>query len=481
MQAPKLVLGFDIETSEQAQDDKISPITVASTVTSDGEKIAWFSMDSDLSFHGIHGKPQEETWMPPAGKVSQLMSKETAKAMLDYMALKKSQGYVLFAWNGAGFDLKMIGHLAGDVELAGKLCMDLYDPMYQVLSIKGYPVGLSAVQKGLGIEQEKSMSGKDAPEAWKNGEFQKVTSYVIGDSEITVQIAFAIAKANGINWVTKAGKPSSLRFDKFLTVAECLLLPSPNTSWMDKPIDRKQVIAWVPSSLRPEGAVQKPAAPAQKPTPQASPASKPALQQDDNAGTKPVLLVISGPSGAGKTLLVEELMRTMPSLKRSVTVTTRKPREGESDGSSYHFVSPEKFDQMVAKGAFLEWAEVHGGKYGSSKTDVSEKLGDKQNVAMIVDVQGGASIRKFFNDLPEATKTKFRFADVFITAPSMDELKRRLTKRGQDDAASIEKRMENAVGEIAQAKLYKYVIVNDDRHKAWDKLRSIVLAEKCRQ
>ena len=94
MQAPKLVLGFDIETSEQAQDDKISPITVASTVTSDGEKIAWFSMDSDLSFHGIHGKPQEETWMPPAGKVSQLMSKETAKAMLDYMALKIGRAHV---------------------------------------------------------------------------------------------------------------------------------------------------------------------------------------------------------------------------------------------------------------------------------------------------------------------------------------------------------------------------------------------------
>lgn len=484
MQIPKpLLIGFDIETSEQAQDDRVSPITVASTVTSDGEKRAWFSIAGDPSFVGIVGKQRDETWAPPTGKGNpdQLMSKGVALAMLQYMDDKRKNGYAVCAWNGAGFDLKMLGHIAEDLELAGRIAMDLYDPMFQILTVKGYPVGLSAVQKGLGISQEKSMAGKDAPDAWKNGEFQKVIGYVVGDSEITVQAVLAIAKAGGVNWTAKSGKPNSLRFDRFKTIAECLLEKDPDNSWMDKPIDRKQIVAWIPAKLM--GASAPSVAPVAKPAAKTSskPSEAPSCKDNanDDAGTKPVLLVISGPSGAGKSLLCEELMRTMPSLKRSITVTTRKPRDGEKDGESYNFVSVEKFDKMVSEGAFLELAEVHGNKYGSSKTDISKKLADKQNVAMIVDVQGGASIRTFFNGLPESTKARFRFADVFVTAPSMDELKRRLVARGKDDAETIENRMKNAVSEISQAKFYKYLIVNEDMHRSWDRLRSIVLAEKC--
>src|ERR1035437_8521476 len=208
---PDKLLGVDIETSEQAQDDKISPITVASTVTSDGEERAWFSHPTDMSIYGMIGKGKDENWsnFSPDGKLAPLMSKETACAMLNYMEEKVKQGYALCAWNGAGFDLKMIGHLADKLELAGKLALGLYDPMYQILTQKGFPVGLKAVQQGLGITQEKSMAGKDAPDAWAKGEFQRVIGYVIGDSQITVKVMLGIAKAEGISWVTQKGKPAN--------------------------------------------------------------------------------------------------------------------------------------------------------------------------------------------------------------------------------------------------------------------------------
>ena len=476
MNIPEKLLCFDIETSEQAQDDKISPITVASTVTSDSDKRAWFSLVEDSDFVGITGKQKGETWaMPAKGTPAQLMSKGTALAMLKYMDEKRKQGYSICAWNGAGFDLKMIGHLAGNVELAGEIALELIDPMFQVLTVKGYPVGLSAVQKGLGITQEKSMAGKDAPEAWKNGEFQKVTYYVVGDSEITLQAIIAIAKVGGINWTAKSGKSNSMRFERFKTVGECLLDPEPNNSWMDKPIDRRKIVAWVPAKLMTKYAKQ--AISQQTPKAVVPAASKPV--SDATKWGKPVLIVVSGPSGAGKSVLCEEVMRTMPTIKRSVTVTTRQPREGEVDGVDYRFVSVEQFDKMVASNDFFEHAEVHGNKYGSSKADVSARLADGQDVVMILDVQGAKVIRDFFAAIPVEKMTKFRVADVFILPPSMDELKKRLVTRGKDDAAAIDKRMANAPKEVEQAKFYKYSFVNDDLNKAWNRLQSIFVAEKC--
>lgn len=479
IQLPKL-LGFDIETSEQAEDNKISPITVASTVTSDGEERAWFSHPTDKTIHGMVGKGTGETWanFSPDGKLAPLMSKETALAMLSYMEEKRKQGYVLCAWNGAGFDLKMIGHLAGNLELAGSMAMSLLDPMYQVLSVKGYPIALKAAQKGLGVAQEKSMDGKDAPEAWAKGDFQKVIGYVIGDSQITVQIMHAIAKAEGIHWLAKmSGKPCSVFFRKLKTVAECLLDPDPENKWMDKPIDRRKIVEWVPAAIR-NGTSKTSASSASAPVPTVDNANS-KDNADDFAGWRPVLLIVSGPSGVGKSLLCEELIRTMPCIKRSVTVTTRQPRKGETDGVDYKFVTVDEFDRMAAAGNFLEWAEVHGNKYGSSKSDISQRLAKGEDVAMIVDVQGAKKIRDFFSGLPEKTRDKFRIADVFVAPPSIDELRNRLVKRGKDDQATIDRRVANASEEMTHSHLYKYTVVNDKMSRAWDRLRSIVIAEKC--
>lgn len=468
MQAPELLCALDIETGEMAQDDKIVPVTVASTVTSDGEERAWFSHPTDKSIVGMVGRGKDEDWskFSPDGKLAPLMSKNTALAMLRYLEEKQKQGYAVVSWNGAGFDFKMLGALAEDNELAGRIVLSMYDPMYQVLSQKGFPIGLKAAGAGLGIIQTKTMEGKEAPEAWAKGEFQRVIGYVIGDSQITVKIVQAVVKAGGINWTTKTGKPASVTFRKIKTIAECLLDPEPNNSWMDKPIDRHKVIAWIPKKVRDGGE-------------KAAEASADKERGDSGKGHRPVLLVISGPSGAGKTVIREEVMRTVPTLKSSMTVTTRSPRKGEVDGVDYKFVTREQFDKMIDAGEFLEWADVHGEKYGSSKIDVSTKLSKGNDVALIVDVQGAANIRKFFSGLPAAKSSRFCFADVFISPPSMDELKRRLEARSKDDAATIAKRLDNAKAEMVRASEYKYTVINDTVHDAWDRLRSILFAERC--
>jgi len=467
MDYPKLLLGFDIETSEQAQDGKISPITVASTVTLDGEKKAWFSHSTNKSIVGMTGNGQNEDWsnFSPDGQLAPLMSKETAVAMLKYMEEKQNQGYSLCAWNGASFDLKMIGFLAEEVELAGRMALSLIDPMYQVLSVKGYPVGLSAVQKGLGTDQEKSMHGADAPDAWANGEYQKVISYVIGDSEMTVAIVKAIAEVGGIKWIAKSGKPNSLMLSSFKTVAECLEDPEPNNSWMDKPINRRDMIEWIPeASYKPE--------PGQKTV--SAKKSKTPIKK-----SKPVVLIISGPSGVGKNAICTELEKMDRDLKRVITVTTREPRDNEKQNIDYHFVTNEQFEKAINAGDFLEHSEVHGKKYGSTKISISSKLAKSQDVIIILDVQGADKAKKFFESLPEATRSKFVYTDVFILPPSVDELKTRLVGRNSN-LSNIEQRLENAKLEIACASSYKYNVINDDLGRAASKIRSIIIAEKCR-
>ena len=471
MQYPKLLLAFDIETSEAAQDDKISPITVASTVTLDGEKRAWFSHSTDKSIVGMIGRGSNEDWsnFSPDGQLAPLMSQETALAMLKYMEEKKKQGYSLCAWNGAGFDLKMIGFLAGNVELAGRMALDLIDPMYQVLSMKGYPVGLSTVQKGLGTEQEKSMHGADAPDAWANGEYQKVIGYVVGDSEMTIEIIQAIAKVGGIKWTSKAGKPNSLMLQSFKTVAECLMDPEPNNSWMDKPINRRDIIAWIPEESK-LSKVDKGIPTAKKSTQKTRSAEK----------TKPVILVISGPSGVGKNAICTELNKLSDgSIDRAITFTTREPRKGEENNIDYYFVNDEQFDKMVNSGDFLEHSEVHGKKYGSTKISISSKLAKSQDVMIILDVQGADKAKKFFESLPAATQSKFVYTDVFILPPSVDELKTRLVGRNPN-LSNIEQRLENAKLEIACASSYKYNVINDDLGRAASRIHSIIIAEKYR-
>ena len=183
-----------------------------------------------------------------------------------------------------------------------------------------------------------------------------------------------------------------------------------------------------------------------------------------------LLLVVSGPSGAGKGTLVERLMRARPECVFSVSATTRPRREGEVDGVQYEFVTREEFEKRIGEGYFLEWAEVHGKCYGTPARFVDEGVRAGKVVVLDVDVQGGASVRRARPDAPS----------VFIYPPSLDSLRQRLLGRATDSAEVIERRLQNAPGEMAQYVEYEYVILNDDRERAAQRLIAIVDAERSR-
>jgi len=188
-------------------------------------------------------------------------------------------------------------------------------------------------------------------------------------------------------------------------------------------------------------------------------------------GTDLLLFIICSPSGAGKTTLTRELLRSFRPLTFSVSCTTRKPRAAEVDGRDYFFVSREDFMHRVEAGAFVEWAEVHGNLYGTSTSELDRaRSEDKVGIVFDVDYQGARQIKA---KLPSAV-------GVFILPPSMEELARRLRGRATDDESTIQRRFSKAKTEIENYRLFDYLIVNDDLEKSQARLRSIVYAEASR-
>ncbi|MDD9937241.1 MAG: guanylate kinase [Myxococcales bacterium] len=185
-----------------------------------------------------------------------------------------------------------------------------------------------------------------------------------------------------------------------------------------------------------------------------------------------LLLIISSPSGAGKTTLTRDLLERHPALAFSVSHTTRKPRDGEVSGRDYHFVDRATFDSLVERKAFAEWAEVHGNRYGTALSEI-ERCRDegKRGIVFDIDYQGAAQIKAARSDA----------VGVFVLPPSMGELKERLQRRASDDADTIERRFKNAKREIEHYGEFDYVIVNDDLEQAKARLNAIVLAEQSRR
>ena len=183
---------------------------------------------------------------------------------------------------------------------------------------------------------------------------------------------------------------------------------------------------------------------------------------------KGMLLVISGPSGAGKGTLVAKLLEKDPSFCFSVSVTTRSRRENEIEDVHYHFISDEEYDKLLAEDAFIEHASVHGHRYGTLKSEVYDRMERGQNVLLDIDPQGAREVMRREKDC----------VTVFILPPSYHDLKVRLRSRNTENEEEIQRRLNNARGEIRQTDRYRYLIVNDDLELAFEQLTAIVRAEK---
>ncbi len=164
------------------------------------------------------------------------------------------------------------------------------------------------------------------------------------------------------------------------------------------------------------------------------------------------LFVISGPAGAGKTEIVKKLIAQHPDVKLSVSCTTRAPRPGEVNGVNYHFVSDERFDELVVEGAFYEWAHVHQNRYGTLKHTVQQELSEGHDLILEIDVQGCL----------QAMAQDETVTGIFVCPPSRENLERRLRGRGTETEESIRVRLNNVAGEVAQAYKYHYVIIHQD-------------------
>lgn len=196
------------------------------------------------------------------------------------------------------------------------------------------------------------------------------------------------------------------------------------------------------------------------------------MSSSRSATRRGLLLVISSPSGAGKTSLSRRLIGDQPDLSLSISATTRGPRPGEQDGKEYWFMDAARFQAMVSDGAFLEWAEVHEHCYGSLKRPVFDHLSTGRDVLFDIDWQGAQAI---------AMAAPADTVRVFILPPSMADLAKRLHTRAQDSQAVIERRLGRARGEISHWGEYDYVIVNDDIDQAYAELTAIYRTERLRQ
>jgi guanylate kinase len=183
------------------------------------------------------------------------------------------------------------------------------------------------------------------------------------------------------------------------------------------------------------------------------------------------LFILSAPSGAGKTTILKQVMAEISGLIFSVSHTTRQPRSGEKNSVDYHFVSVAEFKEMREEDLFLEWAEVHGNFYGTSRPAVLEQLRTGQDVILDIDVQGAGIIRK--NDAIAAVS-------IFVAPPSVVELERRLRGRGTDSNETIKLRLQNAVEEMESAPGYDYLVINDELEQAVSTLQAVIIAERSR-
>ncbi len=189
----------------------------------------------------------------------------------------------------------------------------------------------------------------------------------------------------------------------------------------------------------------------------------------------PLFIVLSAPSGCGKSTLIDMLLQEYPDMEYSISCTTRQPRGEEEDGLDYHFLTVERFRELLAEDAFLEHAEVHGNYYGTLKQPIVDVLNQGHTMILDIDVVGAAKVRHYvMHHLPADNPLRAGYMDIFINPPSLEELRARLEGRGTDAPDVIEKRLANAEGEMARAPEYMFQVTNDDLAIAYKRLCDLI-------
>ena len=186
---------------------------------------------------------------------------------------------------------------------------------------------------------------------------------------------------------------------------------------------------------------------------------------------KGLLIVVSGPSGTGKGTVCGELLDSMPELAYSISATTRAPRAGEVDGKNYYFLTKERFEELIAEGGFLEYANVYGNYYGTPLVKIQERLAEGNDILLEIDTQGALEVMK---KCPDAVS-------IFILPPSIKELRRRLNKRGTETDDVIEKRLAQAEREIKMAENYDYIMINGELELAVQDLLSVIRSQELKK
>ncbi len=227
-------LAFDIELADvfelaPGEDlDSRGPFRIACAAAADGAQGLWH-------WYARDGEGQPGGFLDP----------ELAREMLAWLADAQAAGARVTAWNGLSFDLRWLGHAAGDMELARRVALELYDPMFQFFVQRGFPVGLASVAAGLGLSETKAMDGADAPKRWAAGDTEAVLAYVAGDCRMTAEVARRIEAGGQVRWRTRQGKLSSEPMGELRPVRALLDAPEPDTSWMSSPLPRSKFTAWL--------------------------------------------------------------------------------------------------------------------------------------------------------------------------------------------------------------------------------------------
>jgi len=194
------------------------------------------------------------------------------------------------------------------------------------------------------------------------------------------------------------------------------------------------------------------------------------LNERPDEQSRGVLMIVSAPSGAGKTSICRKILQMFPNIRFSVSCTTRPPRPGEIDGKDYEFISAEEFRERIARGEFVEWVENYGQLYGTSKKTMNAFLNEGYDLILDIEARGAKAIRQ---QCPHGVF-------IFILPPSLSELKARLSSRGESDAV-MERRLRSSLDEIREALWYDYIIFNDRLEDAVDRFRALYIAERSRR